>query len=140
MPDVLTKNEIAIIDEAKVLAEKIRGRAKLTEELRRIPEETIQELKDTGIFKILRPKGYGGLQLSVETYARVIVELSKACASTGWIASLCAIRELMVAIHPEEAHAFEISTITLAYVSTLNCKPPYRLGRKIFMIPVSFNS
>ena len=105
MPDVLTKNELAIIDEAKVLAEKIRGRAKLTEELRRIPEETIQELKDTGIIKILRPKRYGGLQLSVETYARVIVEISKACASTGWIASLCAIRELMVAeSFTEEAH------------------------------------
>ena len=42
MPEVLTKNELAIIDEAKVLAEKIRGRAKLTEELRRIPEETIK--------------------------------------------------------------------------------------------------
>lgn len=105
MPDVLTKNELAIIDEAKVLAEKIRGRAKITEELRRIPEETIQELKDTGIIKILRPKRYGGLQLSVETYARVIVEISKACASTGWIASLCAIRELMVAeSFNEEAH------------------------------------
>ena len=33
----------------------------------------------------------------MRTYSDVIVEISRGCASTGWILSLCAIRELMVA-------------------------------------------
>ena len=105
MSILLTEKEQAILEKAQEIAVDIRSRVRETEEIRRIPEVTIQQLKDAGIFKLLRPEQYGGLQLSVQTYSKVIVELSKACASTGWIASLCAIREIMVAeSFTEEAH------------------------------------
>jgi len=101
----ITVMEQEVISKAVEVAANVRKRVKETEETRRIPEATIQELKDSGIFKLLRPERYGGLQTSVETYSRAIVEISKACASTGWIASLCAIREIMVAeSFNEKAH------------------------------------
>ncbi|MER2107019.1 MAG: acyl-CoA dehydrogenase family protein [Solibacillus sp.] len=105
MTTVYTAKESLILSKTAEVASNVRGRVVETEEIRRIPEATIQELKEAGIFKTLRPERYGGLQLSVETYSKVIVELSKACASTGWIASLCAIREIMVAeSFTEQAH------------------------------------
>jgi 3-hydroxy-9,10-secoandrosta-1,3,5(10)-triene-9,17-dione monooxygenase len=86
-----------LVDKARSLVPKLRERAKETEEIRRIPEATIKELKETGMFKLLRPQRYGGLQTNMRTYADCIIEISRGCASTGWIVALCAIRELMVA-------------------------------------------
>jgi 3-hydroxy-9,10-secoandrosta-1,3,5(10)-triene-9,17-dione monooxygenase len=86
-----------LVDKAKALVPKLRERAKETEEIRRIPEATMNDLKEAGLFKLLRPSIYGGYQTSMRTYSDCIVEISRGCASTGWILSLCAIRELMVA-------------------------------------------
>jgi 3-hydroxy-9,10-secoandrosta-1,3,5(10)-triene-9,17-dione monooxygenase len=86
-----------LVDKAIALVPKLRDRAKETEEIRRIPEATMNDLKEAGLFKLLRPRIYGGYQTSMRTYSDCIIEISRGCASTGWILSLCAIRELMVA-------------------------------------------
>ncbi|EKB43970.1 Flavin-dependent monooxygenase, oxygenase subunit HsaA [Solibacillus isronensis B3W22] len=105
MTTALTERQIEVMNKMQEIAANVRKRVKETEEIRRIPEATMQELKDSGLMYILRPERYGGLQASVETYSQVIIELSKACASTGWIASLCAIRDIMVAeSFNEKAH------------------------------------
>ena len=57
----------------------------------------MNELKEAGLFKLLRPERYGGYETNMKTYADFIVEISRGCGSTGWIVALCAIRELMVA-------------------------------------------
>ena len=65
----------------------------------------MKELKEAGLITMLRPKQYGGFETNMRTYADVIVEISKGCASTGWILALCSIRELMVAeSFSEKAH------------------------------------
>jgi 3-hydroxy-9,10-secoandrosta-1,3,5(10)-triene-9,17-dione monooxygenase len=96
MTKVVEKDNI-LVEKARSLVPKLRVRAKETEEIRRIPVETIKELKEAGLFKLLRPKMYGGYQTNMRTYADCVVEISRGCASTGWIVALCAIRELMVA-------------------------------------------
>lgn len=85
------------VEVAKSLVPKLRERAQKTEEIRRVPEETIQELKEGGLFTMLRPIRYGGQETNLRTYSEAVVEVSRGCASTGWIVALCAIRELMVA-------------------------------------------
>ena len=87
----------SLVEKARSFIPRLRERAKETEEIRRIPEATMKELKEAGLFKLLRPKRYGGLQTNFRTYADCVVELSRGCGSTGWIVGLCAIRELMVA-------------------------------------------
>ena len=105
MDTILKETELDLMGKTKTIANDIRKRAKETEEIRRIPETTINQLKENDIFKMLRPVRYGGLEVSIQTYSQVIVEISKACASTGWVASLCAIREMMVAeSFTEKAH------------------------------------
>ena len=105
MDTILKETELDLMGRTKTIANDIRKRAKETEEIRRIPDTTINQLKENDIFKMLRPVRYGGLEVSIQTYSQVIVEISKACASTGWVASLCAIREMMVAeSFKEKAH------------------------------------
>ena len=85
------------VERAKSLVPKLRERAEEVDTLRRVPEETIKELKEEGLLTLLRPKRYGGQETNMRTYTDVIVEISKGCASTGWVLALCSIRELMVA-------------------------------------------
>jgi 3-hydroxy-9,10-secoandrosta-1,3,5(10)-triene-9,17-dione monooxygenase len=97
--------ETSFLEKAHSLVPKLRERAQETEKIRRIPEETMKELKETGLMSMLRPKRYGGSETNMKTYAEAIVEISKGCASTGWILALCSIRELMVAeSFSEKAH------------------------------------
>lgn len=93
----VTYSDTYLVDKATALVPKLRERAKETEEIRRLPEATMNDLKEAGLFKLLRPRIYGGYQTNLRTYSDCIVEISRGCASTGWILSLCAIRELMVA-------------------------------------------
>lgn len=99
---VQTTNVVAM---ASALIPNLRERAQETENLRYIPDATMKEIRDAGLFKMLRPKRYGGLETNLRQYSEAIVEISKGCGSTGWIVALCAIRELMVAeSFSEEAH------------------------------------
>ncbi|MFC3041824.1 acyl-CoA dehydrogenase family protein [Virgibacillus xinjiangensis] len=100
-----TQLEASFLERAKAMVPKLKERAKETEELGKLPQETIEELKESGLFTLLRPKRYGGHQTNIQTYSDCVVELSKGCASTGWIMALCGIRELMVAeSFSEKAH------------------------------------
>lgn len=97
-----------LLQRAREMVPGLRERAKETEEMRRIPESTMKELKEAGLFKMLRPKKYGGFEADMKTYSDVVVEISKGCGSTGWIVALCAIRELMVAQSFSEKTHLEI--------------------------------
>src|SRR6476620_2475321 len=77
--------ETLFLEKARELVPKLWERAQETENIRRIPEETMKELKEAGLITMLRPKQYGGFETNMRTYADVIVEISKGCASTGWI-------------------------------------------------------
>lgn len=52
------------------------------------PEENINEMAKLGLMGILIPKEYDGAGLDSVTYALIIEEISKACASTGAITSV----------------------------------------------------
>ena len=62
----------------------LRERAEETERLRRIPESTMVELQEAGVFKILAPKGVGGYGMGVHTYVEVVRRLAQGCPSTAW--------------------------------------------------------
>ena len=79
------------------------GRAEAAEEARRIPGESVQELLDAGIARILIPPRFGGYGLGVDTWFDVVQEISKADASHGWCASLIIHHPHIVGMFPEEA-------------------------------------
>jgi alkylation response protein AidB-like acyl-CoA dehydrogenase len=92
-----------IIDRVQRLIPGIRKRAEATEEARRIPPESIQELIDAGIVRILIPSRFGGYGLGIDTWFEVVREISKADASHGWCASLLIHHPHCIGQFPEEA-------------------------------------
>lgn len=93
---ILDVTAAELVEKARSFVPRLRERAKETEEIRRIPEETIKELKESGLFYILRSKRYGGYQTNMRTYTDIVTEISRGCGSTGWIVALCCLRELMI--------------------------------------------
>jgi GTP cyclohydrolase II len=68
------------------LVPRLRERAGETELLRRLPEATMNDLKESGVFRILAPLELGGFGMGADTYAEVIRRLARGCASTAWTA------------------------------------------------------
>jgi indole-3-acetate monooxygenase len=54
------------------------------EQLRRLPEAAVALMTGLGLFRILQPKRYGGLELSFTEALAVIEEVSAADGSCGW--------------------------------------------------------
>ncbi|MGP0092652.1 MAG: acyl-CoA dehydrogenase family protein [Xanthobacteraceae bacterium] len=98
-----TATKQQIIDRVQGLIPGFRKRAEAAEEGRRIPPESIQELIDAGIVRILIPPQFGGYGLGFDTWFEVVREISKADASHGWCASLLIHHPHCIGQFPEEA-------------------------------------
>ena len=79
---------------------RIAANAEQAEEERRIPDETIDLLKATGFFRTFQPRRYGGLELRVDEYGPLLVDLAEACGATAWVAGLLAQHVHAVALFP----------------------------------------
>ena len=77
-----------VIERAKALMPTLRERAARTEELRRIPEETVRDFVDAGILRVGVPLKYGGVSVGYDVMFDVGMELGRACAASAWCYSL----------------------------------------------------
>ena len=77
-----------LLETARDLTPVLRERARDTELLRRIPDETIRDLQASGLFKTLQPACYGGFEVDLATHFDVVLELSAADGSVGWVYSV----------------------------------------------------
>lgn len=116
------------LDRIRSLLPGIRDRADTTEELGRVPDETIQELTDIGVFAGLQPRRWGGLELDPATFFEGIVLIGSACASTGWVASVLGVHPWEIAsMHPDaqsEVWADDPTTrISSSYAPTGSARP-----------------
>src|SRR5690606_2574990 len=62
----------------------IAGNAQNLEESDHYPEDIVSQIKDMGLFGIAIPHEYGGIDLSIPTYAKVMEELAY-----GWTTLNC---------------------------------------------------
>jgi 3-hydroxy-9,10-secoandrosta-1,3,5(10)-triene-9,17-dione monooxygenase len=77
-----------MLDRARALAPRFAERAEAAEAERRIPAQSVQDMLDAGLARILLPSRVGGYGLGFDTWFDVMRELSKADASHGWCAGL----------------------------------------------------
>jgi 3-hydroxy-9,10-secoandrosta-1,3,5(10)-triene-9,17-dione monooxygenase len=73
-----------MVARAKALIPKLRERASRTEELRRLPPETEQDLHDAGLFRIVQPRRVGGSELDYVALVDCADALAQADASAAW--------------------------------------------------------
>jgi 3-hydroxy-9,10-secoandrosta-1,3,5(10)-triene-9,17-dione monooxygenase len=77
-----------------------------TEERTRYSEELHETFRELGFYRLLQPRRYGGLEMDVPTFYRVMMSIARGCPSTGWMLCLGSGHALQVGSYwPEEAQA-----------------------------------
>jgi 3-hydroxy-9,10-secoandrosta-1,3,5(10)-triene-9,17-dione monooxygenase len=79
----------------------LRDRAQDTEDARNVPDESIKALTELGVFKLLQPSRYGGLEASPAEFYTAVRLVASACGSTGWVAAV-------LGIHPWQLALFDV--------------------------------
>ena len=92
-----------LLDQASKLTPILKERAPLTEGLRRVPTETVDDLLASGLHLIGVPRKFGGLDVDYGISLDVGVELAKGCASTSWCYSLWVAHAWLVGFWPLQA-------------------------------------
>lgn len=92
-----------LVARATSLVPRLRGRAAKAEALRRVPDETIADLHQAGLFRMLQPARVGGAELPWRTLVDVSAVIAQGCGSTGWVLSNLASHHWMLAMWPGAA-------------------------------------
>jgi 3-hydroxy-9,10-secoandrosta-1,3,5(10)-triene-9,17-dione monooxygenase len=93
----------AVLDAITELLPTLRDRAQETEDLRRIPDDTVKSLQGTGFFRLLQPQRYGGIEASPNDFYRAVRLIASACGSTGWVSSVLGVHPWQLALFEQRA-------------------------------------
>jgi 3-hydroxy-9,10-secoandrosta-1,3,5(10)-triene-9,17-dione monooxygenase len=89
-----------VVARAKQLAPKLAERARAANEQRRVPEETIADLKAAGLFRLLQPSRWGGAEADPGVFFDAQMALAAACPSTAWVYGVVAVHNWQLALFP----------------------------------------
>lgn len=87
---------------AEALVPLLRERAVETDRERRVSREVYDRLCEEGFFHLLKPRRYGGFELTDHDHAMVTMTLARGCASTAWVFSILSSDNLGVLAFPQE--------------------------------------
>lgn len=81
---------------AEQLVPVLRERAQRAEELRQLPDETMADLAETGLFQLVSPPSLGGYGYGMRELGTVTRILAQGCASTAWVYSFMVIHNVVL--------------------------------------------
>ncbi len=83
------------------IAAAVRERADEIEAARRVPADLSAEFAKAGLYAMLSPRAYGGLEMAPDAFARTIERIAQADASAAWVAFIGATSGSALAYLPE---------------------------------------
>lgn len=92
-----------LVARGHALVDDIAGRAAQCESECKVPDETVERFKQTGLHKTLLPAAYGGYELGFSTMLETSFALGKACTSTGWVCGLYMAHSWLGGLFPKQA-------------------------------------
>ncbi|MGW0188343.1 acyl-CoA dehydrogenase family protein [Streptomyces sp. NPDC003362] len=101
MPNEIPSRQ-ELIDRAAELVPLLQKNALWGEENRRLHEETLDALTESGLLNLRVPTRYGGYESDMRTVVDVIAELGRGDGSTAWVMSVFAISTWMAGLFPDE--------------------------------------
>ena len=77
---------------------RLSERAEQAERLRRLPEATVAEFRQTELFRLLLPARFGGIQASFPELLQPIRRMAHGCASSAWTLGFYALHNWMLSL------------------------------------------
>jgi len=79
------------------------ARQQEAEQLRRLPEATMQEFHDAGILRVIQPMAFGGFEADFICQVDLTYEMARACGASGWVYAVLSAHGAMIANFSERA-------------------------------------
>jgi 3-hydroxy-9,10-secoandrosta-1,3,5(10)-triene-9,17-dione monooxygenase len=76
------------------------------EKRRRLPEENIRAIIDSGLMPLMRPRMFGGYEGDWVTQIDCVSEVARVCGSTGWCMTFLIQHQVYLSLFSEEAQRF----------------------------------
>lgn len=92
-----------VLDEMRRLIPVFRERVCETNNLRQLPKASCDDIRKSGMARILQPARYGGVEARLESMVDVLVPIGSACSSTSWCLAQYIMHNYMIARWPKEA-------------------------------------
>lgn len=92
-----------LVGRARSLRPLLRKNSAAGDENRRVQDESIEALKDAGLFRLHQPKRYGGFESSARALVDVSAAVGEADGGTAWVVSLLNSGAWLVGGFPQEA-------------------------------------
>jgi 3-hydroxy-9,10-secoandrosta-1,3,5(10)-triene-9,17-dione monooxygenase len=94
-----------VVERVKLLLPTLRERSVEGETARRLSAETVTDLKDTGMTRLLQPRRYGGYESHPSPFYDAVLAVASACGSAGWVASVVGVHPWQVALWDDKVQA-----------------------------------
>ena len=94
-----------LVQRAREMVPRLKARAVQAETARRLPDETIAEMKEAGFFRVLQPKKYGGYEMDPQVFYDVQMTLAEGCMSTAWAYGVIGVHNWQIALFDPRAAA-----------------------------------
>jgi len=88
------------LSRARALVPRLKARASLADALRHCPDDSVRELSESGLMRLLQPRRVGGSELPWVALIDVGSELARGCGSTAWNWANYAVHHWMLAFWP----------------------------------------
>ncbi len=92
-----------LMDAAQNLVGNFTERLEATEEARKIPDETVAELREAELLRVFQPKRFGGTELSMAEVLPIISVIAEGCPSTAWVLAVHQIHQWIAGLFPNQA-------------------------------------
>ena len=111
MPDQMTVDADRDIDalaadlaaRALSVADELRPRAAVAEEIRRVPEENFERICEEGLLTVIQSRRCGGHELSMRAHLDVVAAIAEGCGSTSWVLGVMHAHSWLMAHFPHRA-------------------------------------
>lgn len=90
-----------LVGRAAELVPMLRKHASWAEQNRRLHEDVVSALSEAGLFKLRRPRRYGGFEADTETLLDVAAELGRGDGAASWVTSVYWIPGWMACMFPD---------------------------------------
>ncbi|WP_174364330.1 acyl-CoA dehydrogenase family protein [uncultured Caballeronia sp.] len=91
-----------LLDQAREVGEFAFSRREQAEKERRMPDDVVEKLRETGLMKLCRHRKYGGAEADPMTFLDVGREIARGSASLGWIYSVLGFHDWYMAFTSEK--------------------------------------
>lgn len=87
-----------LLERAKAMRPYLIETSPKANELRRVPDETIEKFKQAEFFKMLQPASFGGFEMNPKYFYDLVREVASACPSSGWVLSILGVHNWEIAL------------------------------------------